>query len=105
MERATSDATLNLKIQALSREREAAMTHASCVETDLRGLEFAMQQQGSQSPTNVAGITAAIQQQLQTMMESRILGAMMEEWEQYGQQIAALTRKLAQATAYAKRDQ
>ena len=101
MERATSDAALNLRIQALSREREAAMTHASCMESDLRGLEFAMQQQGAQSPTNVADITAAIQQQLQDEMESRILGTMMEEREQYEQQIAALTRKLAQAKAYA----
>ena len=48
MERATSDAALNLRIQALSLEREAAMTHASCMESDLRGLEVTMQQQGAQ---------------------------------------------------------
>ena len=49
----------------------------------------------------VADITAAIQEQLQDEMESRVLGPMIAEREQYEQQIAALTRKLAQAKDYA----
>ena len=43
MEHATALAALNLRTQALSREREAAVTHAHCMESDLRNMEHALQ--------------------------------------------------------------
>ena len=51
------------------------MTHASCMEADLRGLEFAMQ-----SAKNWVNPTPAIQQRLQTEMESHLFG-IIAAWE------------------------
>ena len=81
---------LRYRKNALNQERDDPLTHAPLIEDDLRCLEYAMQQSGGQLPTNVADITATIQQRLQAELESHFLDALKQEQQQHKQHIAAI---------------
>ena len=100
MENATALAALNLRTQALSRERDAAVAHEQHVQSEFRNMEHALQD-GVRSPPNWVDPTPAIQQQLEAEMESRFLGVIQQERAQHEDHVASLERKLAIAKSIA----
>ena len=76
------------------------VTHARCMESDLRNMEYALQD-GVHSPPHWVDPTPAIQRQLEAEMESRFLGVIEQERAQHEDQVASLERKLALAKSIA----